>query len=71
MEKTVLCKKSKAGKLYLISEKNGINTLVLLVKDNKAYRPKLKEGNAYDVTFTGYKLDPEKKIVTLFGVDGI
>ena len=71
MQRTVLCKKSKKGNLYLSSEKGGKSTLVSLVKDGKAYRPQLVEGQTYDIEFTSYKLDQEKRIVVLFGVSGI
>jgi len=71
MDKKILCKKSKKGNLYLASIKDGKQTLVSLVKDNKAYRPELVEGKEYNVTFTGYKLDEKEKVVTLFGVEGI
>ena len=71
MKKTVTCKKSKKGNLYLSSEKNGKISLIGLVKDNKAYRPELEENKSYDVEFTGYKLNSEKSIITLFGVSGI
>jgi len=46
-------------------------SLIGLVKDNKAYRPELEENKSYDVEFTGYKLDTEKSIITLFNVSGI
>jgi len=46
MKKTVTCKKSKKGNLYLSSEKNGKISLIGLVKDNKAYRPELEENKA-------------------------
>ena len=72
MTRTAICKKSKKGNLYLAFEKEGEkNTLVSLIKDNKAYRPKLKEGNQYDITFTSYNDDTEKGIIALFGVSGI
>ena len=71
MNRQIVCKKSKKGNLYLASVKDGKQSLVSLVKDNKKYTPSLVEGQAYNVEFTGYKLDEEKKIVTLFGVTGI
>ena len=71
MNKSVQCLKSKKGNLYLVSEKGDKKTLVSLVKDNKAYKPQLVENKTYDVEFTGYKMDEEKKIVTLFNVSGI
>ena len=71
MNKTVLCKKSKAGNLYLVSEKDGKTTFVNLVKYNKRYTPKLREDNSYEIEFTSYALDEENKRVTLFNVSGI
>ena len=71
MTRECVCAKSKAGNLYLYSEKNGVRTFVNLVKDNKKYTPKLKEGNSYDVEFTSYDLDKENHSVTLFDVRGI
>ena len=71
MNKTVKCLKSKKGTLYLVSQKNGQNTLVSLVKEGKSYKPTLEENKSYEIIFTSYKLDTEKRIVTLFDVSGI
>ena len=72
MVRTVKCKKSQKGNLYLASVKEGHkDLLVSLIKDNKKYQPKLKEGNEYDITFTSYDLDKEKNVLTLFNVSGI
>ena len=71
MTKTVVCKKSKAGNLYLAEVKEGKTLLVNLIKNNKRYVPKMKEGNEYDIEFTSYKLDSENNVIALFNVSGI
>lgn len=71
MTRLCVCKKSKAGNLYLATESNGKSLLVNLIKDNKRYTPKLKEGNSYDVDFTSYQVDEENNVIALFGVSGI
>jgi hypothetical protein len=71
MTRLCVCKKSKAGNLYLATDSNGKSLLVNLIKDNKRYTPKLKEGNSYDVDFTSYALDEENNVIALFNVSGI
>lgn len=72
MVRTAVCKKSQKGNLYLASEKEGHKDLLIsLVKDDKGYKPKLIEGNRYEITFTSYKFNQEKGVLTLFGVSNI
>jgi hypothetical protein len=76
MTRTLICKKSKKGNLYLVSVKDGKTTFVNLVKGEKGnmtsyYPDNLVEGAEYQVAFTGYRNDEEDRKVTLFGVSGI
>ena len=72
MTKTVKCKKSKKGTLYLVQEKEGYKDLFIsLIKEGKKYEPKLREGNTYDIEFTSYDWDRSNGVITLFNVTGI
>lgn len=72
MTKTVEARKSeRTGNLYLVEVRNGKTTFINLIKDSKAYKPKLREGNIYEIDFTSYQFSEDSKAVTLFNVSGI
>lgn len=73
MQRSCDVKISKKGQPYLVTKSKGGKTyFVNLVKNNKAYKLKIPQNVvSAEVSFTSFKFDFDKNILTLFNVTDV